>query len=405
VSMVLSIRGVRSCRDNFDTSHNFKGEDLAARGGQIASHSMSSGLDAPCSTSELNCPLLRLGLRLWFTASYCSNLLKPIPATAIMPDERPSTMNTTDILTRDSYSDHLSEDESADLLKHSQQDEEKQAVEEEGQTEQATKKSSSTAQFLAWTVINTLATIAIVSTLVASSARLIEQVFTNKEIFKDRSLKRNQSTFAAFHFTVTAATLWYASRPSWGMFVPQRAGLVQMLPLGIAMCLNVILPNLSLAYSSVAFYQIVRVLLTPLVAIINFAFYGAQMPRKAVYTLLPICLGVGIVSYYDTQPGKGKQVHSSQTSPAGILFAFSGVVASSLYTVWIGTYHKEFKLNSMQLLFNQAPISAFLLLYVIPFTDQSPNWSRLEGTKWVLILFVSNDGHRGSRMLTKSRVV
>lgn len=154
------------------------------------------------------------------------------------------------------------------------------------------------------------------------------------------------------------------------------------------MCLNVILPNLSLAHSSVAFYQLARVLLTPLTAIINFAFYGSRMPRQAVYTLIPICLGVGIMSYFDTQKRHGKSSQAA-TSMLGVFFALSGVTASALYTVWIGTYHKKFNLNSMQLLFNQAPISAFLLLYVIPFTDQTPTWSRLGMEKYLLILFVS----------------
>jgi solute carrier family 35, member E3 len=78
-----------------------------------------------------------------------------------------------------------------------------------------------------------------------------------------------------------------------------------------------------------------------------------------------------------------------------VFFALSGVVASSLYTVWIDTYRKKFDLNSMQLLFNQAPISAFLLLYVIPYTDAMPDWTRVELSKWWLILVVSeNFKHR-----------
>ena len=161
-----------------------------------------------------------------------------------------------------------------------------------------------------------------------------------------------------------------------------------MLPLGVAMCLNVILPNLSLAFSSVAFYQLVRVLLTPLTAIINFVFYSVKIPRQAVYTLFPICMGVGIMSYYDTQKKHGTAAQSPTTT-LGVFFALAGVVASAFYTVWIGTYHKKFNLNSMQLLFNQAPISAFLLLYVIPFTDQTPEWSTLGSEKYVLIAFVS----------------
>lgn len=213
-------------------------------------------------------------------------------------------------------------------------------------------------------------------------------MFTNKAIFSDPKLRLNQSTFAAFHFSVTALTLYIASRPSVGMFTPSRASFISMIPLGLAMCLNVVLPNLSLAFSSVAFYQIVRVLLTPLTAIINFVFYGTSIPRRAVYCLIPICCGVVMVSYYDTRPVRGVRTKVQTTSPTGVFFAFAGVVASSLYTVWIGTYHKKFNMNSMQLLFNQAPISAFLLLYVIPFTDTPPHWGSVPQSKWTLILLV-----------------
>lgn len=212
------------------------------------------------------------------------------------------------------------------------------------------------------------------------------QVFTNKAIFEDPSLRLNQSTFAAFHFTVTGATLYAISQPSIGLFTPLRARFLDMMPLALAMCMNVVLPNLSLAFSTIAFYQIVRVLLTPLVAGIDFIVYGIRIPRKAVWTLVPICSGVAIVSYYDTKVVVGE--HVKTTSMTGMAFAFAGVVASSLYTVWIGTYQKKFELSSMQLLFNQAPISAFLLLYVIPFTDQPPVWSHLPLWKWKLIAMV-----------------
>jgi solute carrier family 35, member E3 len=216
------------------------------------------------------------------------------------------------------------------------------------------------------------------------------EVFTNKAIFEDPSLRLNQSTFAAFHFTVTGATLYALSHPSIGMFTPSRARFLDMMPLALAMCMNVILPNLSLAFSTVAFYQIVRVLLTPLVAGINFLVYQIRIPRKAVWTLVPICGGVVLVSYYDTKAVTRE--HVKTTSVAGMIFAFAGVLASSLYTVWIGSYQKKFEMSSMQLLFNQAPISAFLLLYIIPFTDQPPVWSQLPIWKWKLIVMVSSRG-------------
>ncbi|KAI9681109.1 MAG: hypothetical protein M1817_002391 [Caeruleum heppii] len=231
-------------------------------------------------------------------------------------------------------------------------------------------KPTSGGRMTMWMIINTLATIGI--------------VFINKRLFDDPSFRNAQLTFAAFHFTVTGTLLYVVSRPQFGMFQPRTAGIRDMIPLASAMCLNVVLPNLSLAFSSVTFYQIARISLTPTVALINFVFYNATIPRPAVYALVPVCIGVGMVSYYDSLPQPGSTVR--QTSTLGVVFAFSGVLASSLYTVWIAVYHKKLQMNSMQLLFNQAPIGVVLMLYVIPFTDTFPEWSQVPMGKWTLIL-------------------
>lgn len=213
-------------------------------------------------------------------------------------------------------------------------------------------------------------------------------MFTNKAIFSDPSLKLCQLTFASFHFLVTYLTLYILSRERFGYFVPRRAAIKTMLPLSIAMCLNVILPNLSLAFSSVTFYQIARILLTPTVALMNFVLYKATLPRAAILTLIPACAGVGMVSYYDSLPAANAAVKT--TSPLGVIFAFTGIFASSLYTIWIASYHRKLEMSSMQLLHNQAPIAAFLLLYVIPFVDYFPVWTEVALPRWILIIIVSH---------------
>ncbi|AEO68919.1 uncharacterized protein THITE_2010130, partial [Thermothielavioides terrestris NRRL 8126] len=232
---------------------------------------------------------------------------------------------------------------------------------------------------LIWMIINILATIGI--------------VFTNKAIFSDPSLKLAQLTFACFHFLVTYLTLFILSRPALAFFTPRRVPLLDILPLSLAMSLNVILPNLSLAFSTVTFYQIARILLTPTVALLNYVLYGATLPRGAILALIPACIGVGMVSYYDSlppppppPPPTAATIISSSTSPAiqmqtttittttplGIFFALAGTLASSAYTVLIGAAHRRLRLSSMQLLLNQAPVSAVLLLYAIPFLDTWP---------------------------------
>ncbi|PHH89684.1 hypothetical protein CDD83_5490 [Cordyceps sp. RAO-2017] len=230
-------------------------------------------------------------------------------------------------------------------------------------------KPQSLAAAAAWMSVNTLATIGI--------------VFTNKAIFSDPSWTLSQLSFASFHFLVTWATLFVMSRPTFACFAPRRASIQHLLPLALAMSLNVILPNLSLAFSSVTFYQLARILLTPTVALMNFVLYRAALPTLAIVALVPACLGVGIVSYYDSLPTSNSSIKT--TSPLGIVFAFLGILASSLYTVWIASYHRKLQMNSMQLLYNQAPIAAFMLLYAIPFLDTVPDLTRVSASKWLTI--------------------
>ncbi|KAL7948265.1 hypothetical protein V8C42DRAFT_342317 [Trichoderma barbatum] len=230
-------------------------------------------------------------------------------------------------------------------------------------------------QAIAWMIVNTLATVGIASipqeVLRRASLLTTPQVFTNKAIFSEPLWKKSQLTFAFIHFLMTWFILFLLSRSSIGVFVPRRTPKLQLIPLAAAMCFNVILPNLSLAYSTVTFYQIARILLTPTVAVMNFVLYKRVLPRGAIVSLIPACLGVGMVTYYDSIPADDEVIKT--TSPIGIIFAFAGIFASSLYTVWIAGYHRKLNMNSMQLLYLQAPMACFLLFFFIPFVDDLPH--------------------------------
>ncbi|EXK77247.1 hypothetical protein FOQG_18036 [Fusarium oxysporum f. sp. raphani 54005] len=147
------------------------------------------------------------------------------------------------------------------------------------------------------------------------------------------------------------------------------------------MALNVVFPNLSLAYSTVAFYQIARILFTPVVAAMDYVLYKVTLPVRACIALLPACIGVGMVSYYDSRPTNNA---TNSTSKLGVIYAFAGVFLS-LYTVWIASYRRRLNMTSVQLLFNQAPISAFMLLCFIPFVDMFPPWTEVSMSRWVFI--------------------
>lgn len=238
--------------------------------------------------------------------------------------------------------------------------------------------------------VNTSGTAAIVSawTNINDPELIRAKVFVNKRIFSDASLKHAQVTFAAFHFAVTFSLLYALSRTSIPMFHAKRIDSYLVVPLALAMIFNVVLPNASLANSSIQFYQVARVLLTPCVATLNYVLYKAKIPKYAALMLVPVCVGVAVVSYFDTQPTGEAKVKG--TNVWGVIFAFTGVFASSIYTVWIAKYHKTLECTSVQLLMNQAPMSVLILLYVIPFSDDVTVWRSTESHSWYLILLVKS---------------
>ncbi len=170
------------------------------------------------------------------------------------------------------------------------------------------------------------------------------------------------------------------------MFEPKRIPIPSMLPLAVAMAMNIVGMNLSLQISTITFYQITRVLLTPTVAIINFFFYKKSIPRTAAYSLIPMCFGVALISYYDQKPAPVAGVPVKAVGGLSVLIAIGSVAISGIYTVWVGTYQRKYEVNGFQLLFNQAPLGGVILLYVVPWTDKFPALDQAPMNKWMMIL-------------------
>lgn len=212
------------------------------------------------------------------------------------------------------------------------------------------------------------------------------QIFTNKSIFAHESFGHCQMAFAAYHFCITGLTLWTLSRPWCGAFQSKPIPIYQILPLVALMSSQVILQNLSLAFSSVILHQLVRLLLTPATVLLNFLLYGVTIPSASVPPLATLCFGVGVVTYYDSLPASTSAAAAS-TSSKGVLFALAGVLASALYTALIARYHRRFELNSMQLLLNQAPVATVLLACAAPIVEGPP--VMVPSSLWGAILMVS----------------
>ncbi|XP_071444351.1 solute carrier family 35 member E3-like [Hetaerina americana] len=105
---------------------------------------------------------------------------------------------------------------------------------------------------------------------------------------------------------------------------------------------------------------------TPCVIFMQMYFYEKKFTLRVKLTLIPITLGVITNFYYDIY-----------FNYLGTFYAALGVVITSLYQVWISQKQHELQMDAMQLLYYQAPVSAALLLLIIPIFEPPPaSWPR-----------------------------
>jgi solute carrier family 35 protein E3 len=84
-------------------------------------------------------------------------------------------------------------------------------------------------------------------------------------------------------------------------------------------------------------------------------------------------------------------VNDIQLTLFGTIIASLGVIAASLYQVWVGERLKELEMNSQQLLYYQAPLSAILLLPFIFCMESFPSYAS-DADQRTAIISVASSG-------------
>jgi len=144
-----------------------------------------------------------------------------------------------------------------------------------------------------------------------------------------------------------------------GWFEVKKVKFMQIIPLVFAFCGFVVFNNLSLQYNSVGVYQLMKVLTTPVIAVVQTLFYDAPLDNRLKLALLPVCIGVGLAT-----------VNDLELNGVGLTYAVLGLVSTSFYQIWVKTRQQDLGLNSYQLLYYQAPLSAVVVLFLVPIFDQ-----------------------------------
>ncbi|KAL2912221.1 hypothetical protein HK105_208289 [Polyrhizophydium stewartii] len=180
-------------------------------------------------------------------------------------------------------------------------------------------------------------------------------VLSNKWVF-DAERFRFGTLLTVIHFATTFAGLEACAR--FGLFERKRIPIAEVAGLCATFSAFVVLTNLSLQYNSVGFYQMAKVLTTPFIVAVQTVFYKMSFSIRIKAALAVTCIGVAISSANDVS-----------INFVGTVLALAGVAAAGMYQIWVGTRQKELNVDSFQLLYYQAPISAVMLLVCVPFFD------------------------------------
>ncbi|CAG9572859.1 conserved hypothetical protein [Leishmania major strain Friedlin] len=184
-------------------------------------------------------------------------------------------------------------------------------------------------------------------------------VYTNKVIFTRHGFSYG-TLLTVIHFFITTLGLFICRMM--GVFEPKRIPVLKILPLCVGFCGFVALNNVSLVYNSIGFYQLMKVLTTPMLVVIQTLFYQKTFSAKVKLSLTVTCIGVGLSTVSDTS-----------ANLAGTVVALSTLLITCMYQIWVGTKQSEFQCDGFQLLYNQAPISCAMLMPMAYFADDLAN--------------------------------
>eukprot|EP00002_Diphylleia_rotans_P022627 TRINITY_DN4433_c0_g1_i1.p1 TRINITY_DN4433_c0_g1~~TRINITY_DN4433_c0_g1_i1.p1 ORF type:complete len:314 (+),score=68.27 TRINITY_DN4433_c0_g1_i1:44-985(+) len=205
------------------------------------------------------------------------------------------------------------------------------------------------------------------------------------------SVNKSLFYYQGFHYG-TGLTLIHFVASALGLRVMAMIGLMNtvyisprdIMSLSLAHAVFVSLNNLSLQYNSVGFYQVMKAFTIPLVVIIQYLFYNHKFSVQLQLSLAITCLGILFATTHDVQ-----------FNILGTVIAILGEVAKATSQVLTGNKHTELKVNSMQLLYHQAPISAcYLVFLTVIFDDISVSPDSFQTIEFdhgiVTMIFVSS---------------
>jgi len=189
-------------------------------------------------------------------------------------------------------------------------------------------------------------------------------IFVNKLLF--RNYKFPYATFTtSCHFVITFLGVFICKQL--GFFKSKRLAHCDVLSITLFFVGFVVFNNLSLNYNSVGFYQLMKVMTTPVIAVIQYVFFGQDLHWKLKLALVPVILGVCLATVSDVQ-----------FNSTGFAFACVGILSTSYYQIFVKKKQKELDADGFQILMYQAPQAAVLTFMATPFLDPKIEMSAIQ---------------------------
>ncbi|GMI26488.1 hypothetical protein TeGR_g8017 [Tetraparma gracilis] len=182
-------------------------------------------------------------------------------------------------------------------------------------------------------------------------------VFANKYVF--HVYNYNFACFVtSLHFVVT--TLGGRICLAFDLYQVKKLNHMDVLPITASFCCFVVFNNLSLQHNSVGFYQLMKVLTTPVVVVLQRVFFDIHVETQLQACLGVICMGVVLATVSDIS-----------VNFAGTFWAVMGLVATAFYQLLVSQRQRSLKVNALQLLHYQAPQAAGVVICMTPFLDNT----------------------------------
>jgi len=129
-----------------------------------------------------------------------------------------------------------------------------------------------------------------------------------------------------YHFSITFLVLLAcSSHPTYRLFDSKRLPLLPMLPICLFFAGSIVLSNLSLAWNSVGFFQLTKILTTPCVVLLGYLMFRVKTNSMRLVAVAACCIGVAMTN-----------TKQAITNPIGAIVAVAAFSVTALYQIYIG---------------------------------------------------------------------